>query len=378
VTVSRRAVLAGGAVAGTAAAVGGGVLWTQSQPDVESAATAVAFFGPHQAGIATPAQARVEVVALDLTTRRPQDVIAVFRAWTDLMATGLRGTADADLFAVPAALTATWGIGPGFLPGLGLRRLQPEGLAELPAFSKDRLQPRWSGGDVFLQIGADDPVVAATAARHLVAAAASALEVRWWQRGFSSATRRNLMGQVDGTANLAVEDPLFAQTVWCADTQPEWLRGGSYVAVRRIRMLLDEWNGQTVDQQEAVIGRVKDTGAPLGGSAETDPVDLSAQTAQLELVVPADAHVRLAHPQNTRGARIQRRSISYDDGADGAGLLFMAWQADPRTGFIPVQARLDVGDALNRFTVAEGSALFACFPGCDPGGYVGETLFASV
>ena len=59
--------------------------------------------------------------------------------------------------------------------------------------------------------------------------------VRWWQRGFSSPTRRNLMGQVDGTANLAVEDPLFDEVVWSADTQPEWLRGGSYVAVRRIR-----------------------------------------------------------------------------------------------------------------------------------------------
>ncbi|MEI2643068.1 MAG: hypothetical protein V9G10_12265 [Candidatus Nanopelagicales bacterium] len=70
--------------------------------------------------------------------------------------------------------------------------------------------------------------------------------------------------------------------------------------------------------------------------------------------------------------------FSYDDGPSDAGLLFMAWQADPRTGFIPLQSRLDVGDALNRFTVAEGSALFACFPGCAPGGYVGETLFAAI
>ena len=183
------------------------------------------------------------------------------------------------------------------------------------------------------------------------------------------------MGQIDGTANLAADDARFAQTVWSGDTQPDWLRGGSYVAVRRIRMLLEEWNAQTVEQQEAVIGRFKDSGAPFTGTAETDPVDLSAQTAQLELVIPADAHARLSNPENTRGARIQRRSFSYDDGSDGAGLLFMAWQADPRTGFIPVQARLDVGDALNRFTVAQGSALFACFPGCEEGGYVGQTLF---
>ncbi len=376
-SVSRRTVLAGGVLAGTAAAVGTGVVWSQRQPDAPAAAESVAFYGEHQAGIATAGQARVEVISLDLTTDKPARVADMFRQWTDLAAGAFAQTLDADLFAVPSRLTATWGIGPAFLPALGLKRLQPDGFADLPAFSKDQLRKRWTGGDVFLQVGSDDPVVAATAARHLVAAAAGVAEVRWWQRGFSSATRRNLMGQVDGTANLAPDDPLFAETVWSAGTQPQWLRGGSYVAVRRIRMLLEEWNAQSVEQQEAVIGRFKDSGAPLSGLQETDPLDLSAQSADLELVIPADAHARLANPQNTRGARIQRRSFSYDDGADGAGLLFMAWQADPRTGFIPVQARLDVGDALNRFTVTEGSALFACFPGCQPGGYVGETLLGA-
>lgn len=372
-SVSRRAVLASGVVAGTAVAVGGAVALTRDGDQQQ--ATDVAFHGVHQAGIATPAQARVELIALDLTTASAAEVQQVFRTWTDLAAGTFASTADADLFAQPARLTATWGIGPGFLPAIGLRRLQPDGLAPLPAFSKDRLQKRWTGGDLFLQVGSDDAVVAATAARHLVAAADGVAEVRWWQRGFSSTSRRNLMGQIDGTANLAVDDPLFDETVWAADTQPEWLRGGSYVALRRIRMDLDAWNAMTVEQQERVIGRFKDSGAPLNGTEEADPVDLSAQTPERELVIPADAHVRLSNPQNTRGARIQRRSFSYDDGSDGAGLLFMAWQADPRTGFIPVQARLDVGDALNRFTVAEGSALFACFPGCEPGGYVGETLF---
>ncbi|MEZ5184817.1 MAG: Dyp-type peroxidase [Candidatus Nanopelagicales bacterium] len=372
-TVSRRAVLAGGALAGTAAAVGGGVVWSQRSdaPTAEQPS----FHGEHQAGIATPAQARAEVVALDLTTADPVKVRDLFQTWTDLMSTGLSQTADADLFAVPARLTATWGIGPGFLPTVGLSRLQPDGLAPLPEFSKDQLQKQWTGGDVLLQVGADDAVVAATAARHLVAAASGVTAVRWWQRGFTSATRRNLMGQIDGTANLSESDPQYAQTLWSADTQPEWMRGGSYVAIRRIRMALEAWNAQPVEVQEAVIGRFKDTGAPLNGTDETDAVDLSAQTSQRELVIPADAHVRLSNPENTRGARIHRRSFSYDDGEDGAGLIFMAWQADPRTGFIPIQARLDVGDALNKFTVAEGSALFACFPGCEPGGYVGQTLF---
>ncbi len=371
-SVSRRTVLAGGILAGTAAAVGGGIVYAERQS--ADGSEQPAFYGPHQAGIATPAQARVELVALDLTTAKAAQVREVFRSWTAMAAGLFAQTADADLFAVPARLTATWGIGPGFLPGLGLQRLQPDGLAPLPAFSKDQLQKRWTGGDLFLQVGADDAVVAATAARHMVAAAAEVSRVRWWQRGFSSPTRRNLMGQIDGTANLPADDARFEEVLWSGGTQPEWLLGGSYLALRRIRMDLDAWNAQSVEAQEAVIGRFKDTGAPLNGTKETDAVDLSAQTDRRELVIPSTSHVRLSHPENTHGARIHRRSFSYDDGADGAGLLFMAWQADPRTGFIPIQARLDVGDALNAFTVAEGSALFACFPGCADGGYVGETV----
>jgi dye decolorizing peroxidase len=375
VTVTRRTVLAGGVLAGTAAAVGAGVVWSQRESESDAAQDTVPFYGEHQAGIATPGQARVEVVSLNLDTTKPAKVVELFRTWTALAAAGFAQTPDADLFATPAMLTTTWGIGPHFLPKLGLKRMQPDGLADIPAFSKDQLQKRWTGGDLFLQVGANDAVIAATAARHMVAAAGGVARVHWWQRGFSSPTRRNLMGQVDGTANLAVDDERFAATVWSGDTQPDWLRGGSYVVVRRIRMLLDEWNAQTVEQQEEVIGRFKDSGAPFNGTQESDPVDLSAQRDDLELVLPSAAHIRLANPQNTRGARIQRRGFSYDDGADGAGLLFMAWQADPRTGFLPVQARLDVGDALNRFTVTEGSAIFACFPGASEGGYVGQTLF---
>ena len=169
-TVSRRSVLAGGVLAGTAAAVGTGVVWSQRQDDPVDSQT-VPFYGAHQAGIATAAQERVEVVSLDLTTRSAAPVVELFRTWTALAASGFQQTPDADLFATPARLTATWGIGPGFLPALGLARLQPDGLADLPAFSKDQLQKRWTGGDLFLQVGADDAVVAATAARHLVAAA---------------------------------------------------------------------------------------------------------------------------------------------------------------------------------------------------------------
>jgi deferrochelatase/peroxidase EfeB len=98
-------------------------------------------------------------------------------------------------------------------------------------------------------------------------------------------------------------------------------------------------------------------------------------------VIPADAHIRLAAPEENDGTRLLRRGYSFTDGIDrvanqlDAGLSFVAYQRDPRTGFIRVQERLRT-DALNEYIRHNSSAMFACPPGVDPGGYVGETLFA--
>ncbi|MEE3921476.1 Dyp-type peroxidase domain-containing protein [Micromonospora sp. BRA006-A] len=80
-------------------------------------------------------------------------------------------------------------------------------MAELPAFGIDRLQPRWSGEDLLLQICADDPLTVAHAQRVLVKDNRPFAVVRWVQQGFRRAagaepgrTQRNLFGQLDGTA----------------------------------------------------------------------------------------------------------------------------------------------------------------------------------
>ena len=77
-----------------------------------------------------------------------------------------------------------------------------------------------------------------------------------------------------------------------------------------------------------------------------------------------------------------RRAFSYHDGyrPDGtpdAGLLFVAWQADPTYGFVQVQRKLDGGDGLTRFIRHETSALFAVPGGVQPGEYVGQRLLES-
>ena len=193
-------------------------------------------------------------------------------------------------------------------------------------------------------------------------------------------TTRNLMGQVDGTRNPKPDEPDFDQRIFVPEQgEPAWMANGSYVVVRRIRMLLDDWEKLSLREQEGVIGRRKADGAPLSGGDETTEMDLEKTDAQGNLVVPFNAHARITRPDQNGGAAMLRRPFSYHDGidADGtpdAGLLFICWQADPLRGFVPVQRKLDRGDALTPFIRHEASGLFAVPGGAAEGEYVGQAL----
>ena len=242
-----------------------------------------------------------------------------------------------------------------------------------------------------MQACADDPQVAFHAVRNLARLGRGAVVMRWSQLGFgrtSSTTRtqdtpRNLMGFKDGTNNLKLEDEdALARHVWVGGSeQPAWLRGGTYLVARRIRMLIEVWDRTFLQDQEDTIGRVKGTGAPLGASDEFDPVDLKAVKADGAPVVPVDAHIRLASPAENGQVRILRRGYSFTDGMDerlgqlDAGLFFISFQRDPAV-FVSLQRNLAQTDALNEYITHTGSGIFACPPGVAQGGYVGEQLLA--
>src|SRR5262249_47962445 len=111
----------------------------------------------------------------------------------------------------------------------------------------------------------------------------------------SQDTPRNLMGMKDGTANIRAEDTAaMDRFVWVGNESDQpWMRGGSYMVTRRIRMLLEVWDRASLEDQEQTIGRRKYSGAPLTGSEEFDPLDLEAEKDG-QPVIPADSHVRLA------------------------------------------------------------------------------------
>jgi deferrochelatase/peroxidase EfeB len=325
---------------------------------------ASALLPPHQPGVTTPQPGRVLVLSYDLDptlgTRAARSAVGrLFTQWTPAQR------------APGSRCTVTFGIGAG-LPGrLGIA--PPAALDELPPFSTDRLLPEAGGGDVIVQICADDARACAAVGAQLDNLALGTLRPRWRQAGFLPATApgttpRNLFGFKDGTAN-----PTPAESERWVWLDREHDPGGTYLVVRRIRMRTAAFAALPLPRQEQVIGRTRAEGAPLGQVHEHDSVDLYAKTPQGSYVLPADAHVRLTNPRLDGGARMLRRGYSYDNGPDDRGLLFLAYMRDPAV-FVRVQQRLAARDAMNAFTEHYGSALCYILPAPRAGAPLGSTL----
>jgi dye decolorizing peroxidase len=348
-------------------------------------------YGEHQSGITTPTQRFVELVALDLLPDTDGEALGrLMRLWTGdvvSLAAGRPAPGDTapELAEPNADLTVTVGWGPRVFELPGLSGARPAGLQEIPPMRHDRLEDRWSGGDLLLVVGAHDGTSVAHAVRRLVADAAPFAELRWRQSGFwngfgkdgSPATGRNLFGQVDGSANPSPGTEVFDETVWASE--PGWFAGGTTLVLRRIVMDLDLWDTVTRAEQEASIGRRLPDGAPLTGGTERDDLDLAAMKDGRPAIAMR-AHARLAHPQMNNGLRIFRKGLNYTaDGGSGrteSGLLFLSFQADIARQFVPMQHRLDMHDALNEWTTATGSAVFAILPGFREGGWLGDTVLS--
>jgi deferrochelatase/peroxidase EfeB len=419
---SRRGLLVGAGGLLASAGVGSAARAAAENPSA-AAAPREPFFGEHQGGIATSQQTHAYFAAFDLIAKTREEVVAMLRAWTDAAARMTAGetaralgrdpspeAADggAALGLGPARLTLTFGFGAGLFSKdgedrYGLAAKRPAALVDLPKFNGDQLNPARTGGDICVQACSDDPQVAFHAVRELVRLGYDAAQMRWAQAGFlpdarAGETPRNLMGFKDGTNNprpagtVATSDNprSLDEVVWVGEEGPAWMRGGSYLVARRIRISLEHWDRSEVDFQEQVIGRHKYSGAPIGKSGEFDSLELDRQDQDGNPLIADTSHVRLGAAAANDGAQILRRGFSYNDGVSftaerwppwrqgmmyDAGLFFIAYQRDPRTGFIKIFENMAKLDALNQFTTHTGSGLFACPPGIRDGEFVGQMLF---
>ena len=392
---SRRSLLAGGAagVAGLAAGAAG-------HATLASPATAptpperIDCHGVHQAGIATTPQTHAAFVAFDLLDGVDRDALRrLMSIWSDDIArltAGRPGLADTEpeLAAHPTRLTITVAVGRSTVQAAGAD--VPGWLNPLPKFTIDRLQDRWNGGDLLVQVCADDELVVSHAVRLLTKEARTFVRVRWVQRGFrgpagNQRLPRNLMGQVDGITNPQGDE--LDNLVWIGKEsqnqfgkQPTWLTGGTTMIVRRIAMQLDTWDElDRVDRERAIGRRVAD-GVPLTGGKLTDDPDLDAiGNNGLEVIDPF-AHVRRARTGD-RSQRFLRRPYNYDvpptgEAMSDSGLIFVTYQADLEHQFIPIQKQLAELDLLNEWTTPVGSAVFAVLPGFSDKRPLGHALLS--
>lgn len=416
--LDRRSFLTRAGVAGAGLALGGGGLAACSKDGEADIAAAHSvsdtiaeqtepFRGAHQSGIVTAAQDRMVFATYDVLDTSRDALAEMLVTWTaqaeamtrgDLVPGGFSGelvpTADTgEAYGLPPAhLTVTIGYGPElFDDRFGLAERRPEALEQLPRFPGDEIRPEISDGAICLQACANDPLVAYHAIHELTRSGVGVVSTRMFQVGFgrtsstskSQATARNLMGFKDGTRNLKSEEAaLVDKWVWSQGSgKSDWMDGGSYLAARKIKMFVENWDRETRKDQENTFGRFKDTGAPYGADSEFATPDLKARAADGSPVIPIDAHIRRASPEDNGGVHLLRRGYNYADGVDpvtgdlDSGLFFIAFTSEP-AHFERVQRHVAQMDGLNEYIRHISSALFACPKGLGPKETWADQLFA--
>jgi deferrochelatase/peroxidase EfeB len=363
----------------------------------DSSADRIPMYGEHQAGIITPQQTYAYLVSFRIMVTDRPSLVNLLRSWTkfcDLStAGGTMRTGDNPLLPpddtgetldLPASrLTATFGFGPTFFnengkDRFGIASKMPAYLKDIPRMPSENLNPSLSGGDICIQVCAEDQQVAFHAIRNFIRLSTGSATVNWMVEGFisggsSGETPRNLFGFKDGTANnLHQTQEGYKDVIWAGNNEPSWMRGGTYMAYRKVRMLLEVWDRSSLTDQEDTFGRHKESGAPYGKVGEYASVDASK--------MPIGAHVRLA---KEAGTQIHRRAYSFTDGIDprtgnvNAGLLFISFQRNPDEQFIPLLRLMQSKDALNEYTSHVASGLFACPGGIREGQYIGQSILES-
>jgi deferrochelatase/peroxidase EfeB len=295
---------------------------------------------------------------------------------------------------MPDSLTVTIAFGASlFDHRYGFAANRPKRLTTMPSFPNDDLDAARSHGDVLVQLCAGQRDTLAHALRELMRPVRGALSLRWAIDGFSSAPRgpspknhqRNLFGFRDGTANPDVTDAKkMNQLIWVgpANGEPAWASGGTYQVMRTIRMHVEFWDRVGLSEQENMIGRRRDSGAPLGGTDESQRprYDLDPDGKR----IPLDAHIRMANPRTpqTDDSRILRRGFNYHRGFDEAGqldqgLVFVAFNQDIERQFATVQKRLADEPLIDYITPVGGGYFFAPRGARGGSDFVGSGLFAT-
>ncbi|MEW5289896.1 MULTISPECIES: iron uptake transporter deferrochelatase/peroxidase subunit [Erwinia] len=412
----RRRLLKGIGLLGGAFAVGGGCPAHAAAQDQSFSPGALSpnarqevqpFYGRHQAGIITPQQASMMLVAFDVLATNKAELERLFRLLDNRIAFLTKGgkapqvdnpqlpPMDSGILGdeiYPDNLTITVSVGHSlFDDRFGLQAHKPLKLQPMSRFPNDALDSSLCHGDLLLQICANTNDTVIHALRDIIKHSPDLLSLRWRREGFISdhaarskgkETPVNLLGFKDGTANPdSSNQALMDSIVWVSAEQgePAWAVNGSYQAARIIQFHVEFWDRTPLQEQQSIFGRVKHSGAPLGMQNEHDVPDYGRDPDGD--VIPLDAHIRLANPRTpeTQSSLMLRRGYSYSLGVSHSGqlemgLLFVCYQHCLEKGFLTVQKRLN-GEALEEYIKPVGGGYFFVLPGVpDDKHYLGQSL----
>ena len=340
-TMDRRKMLGlagAGAVGAAAAGVAGATLIDGATHPAQAAdaGAAIPFYGEHQAGIVTPAQDRLHFVAFDVITDKKAELVELLEKWTMAAArmtagrdAGSIGAVDGAQEAAPDDTGEAIGLPPSGLTltiGFGADAVPHRARARTASASRTGARPPWRTCRASPRTRSSRRSPAATSASRRArttrrwpctrcatwpasASAWSACAGRSWASGVprrppaaqvTAAEPVRLQGRHRATSRPRTPQ-LLKEQLW---VQPgdgaDWMAGGSYVVTRKIRMLIETWDRTSLGEQEAIIGRDKGEGAPLGGAAEFDRPNFAAKGADGEPVIAGGRARATAHPDAER------------------------------------------------------------------------------
>lgn len=261
---------------------------------------------------------------------------------------GFVATPGAELKAALRALSALVD-GERCLAGLGASLVAQlgrtiSGLRTFPALQFMRLTIPSQPTDLWLWLRGEDAGELFHRAREIAAVLSPAFELTELVSAFRHGNGDDLSGYEDGTENPVGEAAVSAAIVGDGGSAPA---GSSFVAVQRWVHRFDLFDAMSRDEQDATIGRRRDSNEEIEDA-------------------PPSAHVkRTAQEDFEPEAFVVRRSMPWSDGRR-AGLMFVAFGSS----FDAFEAQLrrmtglddDIDDALFRFTRPETGAYYWCPP----------------